>query len=326
MLWPFIRFICSGLLVTAPLLTRTLLAAATPDPCIKISGLEFVDPGDALACLKSFPFNETLRQNILSVVSRVFDFYTFEDFYLNSPPPFEESTTDIRAQIRRIESTQYAVSIFPTPSEAIIPLICLLPSKTDYDFNRDLYDFTTQLNDGHTRTSIYCHVGSSRPYSVLSGWLPNCYMTFGNILPAPIVILDTGVFIIPNSVELLSRYGDDFTGLLDAKGFDWKRLAGAEVIEIGGLPVRQYIDKIASTVSGNFLDHNIRVNSVVSGYQISGSSLSQSLGDHACELFPKQTSLNFSLIPVGSTSGAPEQVNVPFVAFFVGNGFTDGPS
>jgi hypothetical protein len=26
--------------------------------------------------------------------------------------------------------------------------------KTDYDFNRDLFDFTTQLNDGHTRMLI----------------------------------------------------------------------------------------------------------------------------------------------------------------------------
>jgi hypothetical protein len=151
-------------------------------------------------------------------------------------------------------------------------------------------------------------------------------MTFENILPAPIVILDTGVFIIPNSVELLGQYGDGFSDYLTAKCFDWERLAGAEVIEIGGLPVRQYIDKIASTVSGNFLDHNVRVNSVVSGYHISGSSLSQRLGDHASELFLKQTSLNFSLIPEGSTTGTPEQVNVPFVALFGGNGFSDGPS
>ena len=129
MLRPFILFICSGLLVTVSLLTRASLAAATPDPCAKISNLTFVDPGDALACLRSFPFNETLRQNVLSVVSRVFDFYTFEDFYLNSPSPFNESTTDIRAQIRRIESTQYEVGAFPTPSETNIPLIVCGPPR-----------------------------------------------------------------------------------------------------------------------------------------------------------------------------------------------------
>ena len=151
-------------------------------------------------------------------------------------------------------------------------------------------------------------------------------MTYNNILPAPIVLLDTGVFIAPDSVELFNQLGDGFTGLLAAKGFDWKRLAGAEVIEIGGLPVRQYIDKIAHTVSGKYLDHNIRVNSVVSSYRISDTSLSQRLGDHASEIFLKQTSLEFLLVPVESISGAPELVNVPFVASFLGENFTDGAS
>jgi hypothetical protein len=27
--------------------------------------------------------------------------------------------------------------------------------QTDYDFNKDLYDFTNQLNDGHTRKSDF---------------------------------------------------------------------------------------------------------------------------------------------------------------------------
>ncbi len=108
MLRLFTHFACFALLSG---LTRQSLAAPTSDdPCAKIADQTFVDPADALACLKSFPFNEIFRQNILSVVSRVFDFYTFEDFYLNSPPPFQESTTDIRAQIQRIHSTSYAVS------------------------------------------------------------------------------------------------------------------------------------------------------------------------------------------------------------------------
>ena len=97
------------------LLSRGLLAAAAPapqndlppDPCIKIAGLSFVDPADVIPCL-----DEELRQNVIAVVSRVFDFYTFEDFYLNSPPPFQESTTDIRAEIARINSTEYAVRMF----------------------------------------------------------------------------------------------------------------------------------------------------------------------------------------------------------------------
>ena len=83
------------------------------DPCAKIAGLTFVPPADALACMKSFPFNETLRQNVLTAVSRVFDFYTFEDYYLDSPPPFQESTINIRAQLARMNSTKYEVRAFP---------------------------------------------------------------------------------------------------------------------------------------------------------------------------------------------------------------------
>jgi len=114
-------------------LLRVAAVSITHDPCSKIAGRDFVDPTYVLDCHKSFPFNETLRQNVLSAVGGVFDFYTFEDFYLNLPPPFQESTTDIRAEIARINSTQY---------------------ESDYEFHKDLYYFTTRLNDGHTRKAV----------------------------------------------------------------------------------------------------------------------------------------------------------------------------
>ncbi|KAH9169340.1 hypothetical protein EDB89DRAFT_1908637 [Lactarius sanguifluus] len=277
------RFLHSGLMPA--LLGRGLLATAASDPCVQVAGIQFVDPADAIACQKSFPFNETLRQNVLSVISRVFDFYTFENFYLNSPPPFQESTTNIRAEIARINSTHYA---------------------TDYDFNRDLWDLTVQLNDGHTR------------------WVPNCYNSYQNILPAPVVILDNGIFIAPDSVELLNQLGSGFTAFFAAKKFNWQRLAGARVLTIGGLPASAYMDNIARTVSGNYLDHNVRVNSVVSSYRIVNTDFSQRVGDLAGQLFLTQTSLKFSLVPVNSTT--PESVDVPFVADFIGRAFTNGPS
>ena len=182
------------------------------------------------------------------------------------------------------------------------------------------------MNDGHTRTSWYRHVLLLPSLILLSGWLPFCYFTFNNILPAPIVLLDNDVFIAPNSVDLLNQFGPGFTSYFSQKGFDWKSLAGAKVIEIGGLPALDYIDLIAKTVTGDYLDHNVRVNSVVSSYRIVGTDYSQRLGDAASELFLTQTSLDMQLIPNGSPSGAPETVTVPFVAGFVGNVFTDGPS
>jgi hypothetical protein len=169
-----------------------------------------------------------------------------------------------------------------------------------------LWDFTTQLNDGHTR------------------WFPNCYNTYQNILPAPVVILDSGIFIAPHSVEFLSQIGSNFTDFFATKNFNWQRLAGARVLTIGGLPASDYIDEIARTVSGNFLDHNVRVNSVVSSYWIPNITISQRLGDLASSSFLTQTNLNFSLILANST--VPEFVEVPFAASFIGTSFTDGPS
>ena len=85
--------------------------APAADPCAQFAGQAFVKPALALACLKSFPFNETLRQNVLANINGVFDFFTFEDFYLNSPPPFQESTANIRQKIAQINRTHFAVSL-----------------------------------------------------------------------------------------------------------------------------------------------------------------------------------------------------------------------
>ena len=84
-------------------------APSASDPCTKIAGKQFSTPADVRACFNSFAFNETVRQNVITVHERVFNFYTFEDFYLKSPPPFQESTANIRAELARINSTAYKV-------------------------------------------------------------------------------------------------------------------------------------------------------------------------------------------------------------------------
>ncbi|KAH7090052.1 hypothetical protein BKA62DRAFT_745520 [Auriculariales sp. MPI-PUGE-AT-0066] len=120
------------------------------DPCAAIAPkLPYVAPAEALACMRSFSFNQTLRQNILANANGVLNFFTFEPYYLNSPPPFQESTINIRAELLRMSLQHYA---------------------TDYDFSVDLYNTTGLLNDGHTR------------------WFPSCYLAWQNLLPAPISI------------------------------------------------------------------------------------------------------------------------------------------
>ena len=84
----------------------------------------------------------------------------------------------------------------------------------------------------------------------------------------------------------------------------------------------EYIDLIARTVSGNFLDHGVRVNSVLTSYRISGTDFSQRVGDLAGPQLPTQDNLTFSLITVNGT-GAAETVTVPYLATFLGNSFTD---
>ncbi|KAJ3829498.1 hypothetical protein F5880DRAFT_1470491 [Lentinula raphanica] len=268
---------------------QAVAAPAPSDPCTAIAGQTFVLPADVLACERSFPFNETLRQNVLTTVSRVFDFYTFENWYLDSPPPFQESTNNIRANLSRINTTVY---------------------ETDYDFNIDLYDFTTQMNDGHTR------------------WFTNCYTNWQNILPAPIINVEIngtqGVYIAPDTVEFISLIGTDFTDILDEMGFDWQRLAGAQVTAIEGQDPYDYADFVADTVSGNFLDHGVRVNSAFSSYRISGTDFSQRLGDIAGPTGVKQTSLDVTLITVNSTT--EETVSIPYIASFLGVAFTDQTS
>jgi hypothetical protein len=83
-----------------------------PDACAAIEGetYSFSKPADALACLRSFSFNETLRQNILNTVSRVLDFYTYRDYYPKSSFPFPNEV-NIRAELARINSTSYVVSV-----------------------------------------------------------------------------------------------------------------------------------------------------------------------------------------------------------------------
>ncbi|KAH9053608.1 hypothetical protein EDB87DRAFT_1569255 [Lactarius vividus] len=278
----------SELIVWSLLPAAAIAAPAPSDPCAAIAGSLFSTPRDTLACLRSFPFNQTLRRNVMTTVSRVFDFYTFEDYYPRSSTPFP-STINIRAELDRINSTPYA---------------------TDYDFNLDLYNTINQLNDGHTL------------------WLPFCYVNWEALLPTPVVSISVegieGVYIASDAPDFISLVPPGFTSYYESINFDWKRLAGARVLQIEGQDPYDYVDLIADTVTGNYLDHGVRVNSVFTGYRFSGSSFSQKFGDLAGRVFNPIESLNFSLVPVGATQA--EIVTVPFLDVFTGNSFSDRDS
>ncbi|KAJ2923433.1 hypothetical protein H1R20_g13665, partial [Candolleomyces eurysporus] len=282
----------AGLLLGLPLLAFQVLSApASDDPCAKIAGKSYALPRDVQACYKSFPFNETIRQNVLAVVSSVFDFYTFENFYLDLPSPFHGSTADIRTAIDRINKTEYS---------------------NDYHFMKDVYDFTLRMNDGHTR------------------FLTSCYTAYQNIIPAPIISLwdpkkkEHGVYIAPNSDELVALLGTTYTGYYDSIGFDWKRLAGAQVLAIEGADPYDYIDRVADWQVGNYLDHNIRVNSVFTSYRIAAGSWSQRVGDFAGPVDISTADLTFKLLFANTTE--PEDVTIPYYANLIGIAFKDKES
>lgn len=99
-------------LLAAVLQASSLVNAAAigSDPCAAIAGKAFVIPSQALACLKSFPYNETIKTNVMTNAERVTDFFSFEPFYKNSPLPFQESTVQIRDEFSRMRNTKYDVS------------------------------------------------------------------------------------------------------------------------------------------------------------------------------------------------------------------------
>ncbi|GAB1527507.1 hypothetical protein RhiTH_010682 [Rhizoctonia solani] len=260
------------------------------DPCAAIAGQQYVAPSAPMACLKSFPYNATLAKNVLDVVTKVTPFFTFEDWQKDTPSPFTEATSNLDVEFARIKATKYT---------------------TDYDFNRDIYNVINHLDDGHTL------------------WLPSCYWAaFQNILPAPLVALEKNgtqdIYIAPNTVEFISLIGTNYTSYYDAKGFNWKKYAGAKVLTIEGVSAWLYVNGIATTYSGDYIDHNIRVNSVFTNYRISNGTWSQRLGDFGGPVFPDKDSLTLCLIPANSTK--TETVKFEYRATYLGAPFTDGPS
>ena len=94
----------SLLLATASQAPSIINAAPVDsDPCAAIAGKSHVLPSQALACLKSFPYNETIKSNVISNAERVMDFSSFESF--------QDSSVRIRDELSRINGTKYEVSL-----------------------------------------------------------------------------------------------------------------------------------------------------------------------------------------------------------------------
>ena len=201
-------------------------------------------------------------------------------------------------------------------------------AQTDYDFNLDLYNTMNQLNDGHTSKQYQTMDWTSIFINSFTVWLPNCYVNWEALLPTPVVSISVngteGVYIASDTVDFISQVPPGFASYYESIGFDWERLAGAQVLQIEGMDPYDYVDLVADTVTGTYLDHGVRVNSVFTGYRLTGSSFSQKFGDLAGRVFNPIQNLTFSLVLVGATE--VEIVTVPFLDVFMGNSFSDQDS
>ncbi len=165
-----------------------------------------------------------------------------------------------------------------------------------------------------------------RAWSIYPVWISNCYGVYENLLPAPIVTLEQhgaeGVYVVPDLDEFVPLLGSNFTDYYASAKFDWKRLAGARVVEIEGQDPYAYAEGVAHAQSGNYLDHGVRVNSVFSSYRISGTDYSQRFGDLAGSAFPDKESLKMKVHVVNASRA--ETIKVPFLASYGGVAFTSG--
>lgn len=163
-----------------------------------------------------------------------------------------------------------------------------------------------------------------------AAWLPNCYVTWEALLPTPMVSLSVNgtenLYVVPDAVEFMSLVPQGLISHYESIDFNWERLAGVQVLQIEGMDPYGYVDLVADTVTGNYLDHGVRVNSVFSGYRLSGSSFSQKFGDLAGRVFNPIQNLTFKYVPVGATQAEAETVTVPFLYVFTGSSFADRDS
>ncbi|TFY54040.1 hypothetical protein EVJ58_g9096 [Rhodofomes roseus] len=252
---PSVRYRCPGQALVATLALSSICTSGKPrgflvpgprtsPTCAKTDAQIYVVPADARVRLSYFPFNETLRQNVLDAVTK-FDFYASDDYDVAPVPEFGQPAAYICGEFTKINGTSYA---------------------SDHAFNTNVFDVVNGMNDGHTGWYTYCH-----------------RKTFENLLPAP--------------------------------------ASSARVVTIEGLPAYSYVSYITDTVSGSYLDHGERVNSMFCNYRNSGGNYSQRFGDLRGPVFPDLTNLTMEVIFANGTESV-----MPYLTGYLEEPFTETAS
>ncbi|KDQ06441.1 hypothetical protein BOTBODRAFT_181596 [Botryobasidium botryosum FD-172 SS1] len=202
---------------------RSAPVLASEDPCEPIANKTWVAPAEVRACLGSFPFNTTLRDNTIDVLSKTLNFHTSVTYSLQEPAPFDEIHVDIQAELARIRGSTY---------------------QFDFELHQDVSRTVKRLKDGHAVYINYCYDSLFTTYH-----------------PFPVVSLGSDIYIAPEAYNIsVSTFGAKVINEWeDMAGFDFAKYSGAKVLQIDGKDPWQVVDENAA-VTGSFQTHASRQN------------------------------------------------------------------
>ncbi|KAG9098778.1 hypothetical protein FRC07_010594, partial [Ceratobasidium sp. 392] len=257
--------------------------ARQSDPCAAIAPKGWYKPSQVLSCLQSFPYNETLRNNVVDVVSKTFNFHTSVSFHLNMPDPFTDDTVDLQGELRRIRATKY---------------------DSDFNLHQDVSKTVKRLNDGHAGYINYCY--------------DSLYTTY---LPFPLAVLARpdaldvqSIYIVPEaSTVATAEFGGDAVSKWQAAlGRNLTDFNGARIVSINGKDPWAVVDENAA-VNGGYQAKTTRQNAFFSSYQRAATEWSYRLGDFAQWSLPvRGDSVTLRLVRNGTNT--EEQYVVPYLS------------
>ncbi|KAG5641475.1 hypothetical protein DXG03_005115 [Asterophora parasitica] len=291
----FLAFVAASLsLVGAAVLEER----APVDPCATIAGKKWVSPKEVRACYQSIKVDETLKANIIEVVTKTLAFHASTNYQIKAPQPFTNDVhEDILATLAQIKSKKYA---------------------SDYDLHIDLSRAFKRLNDGHVV------------------WINRCYdSAFVNYLPIPLSLITAkdgsqNVHISPEAFTVATaEFPDQIQFWQDS--LKWpltgklQSLAGAKVLLINGRPPFDAVnDNVA--IAGSYQSFATRQNGFFSSYQATAAGWTYLLGQFAQQSLPLSDNAVLTIQREGHL--LPEIVILPYRSR-IGSAikpFTDGKS
>ncbi|KLO14415.1 hypothetical protein SCHPADRAFT_872766 [Schizopora paradoxa] len=256
------------------------------DPCAAIGNQEWVAPSAVRACFESFPVNQTIKSNILEVVTKTLAFHTSVSYQVLAPEPFTaEVHEDILGDLARIGATQY---------------------KSAFDMHVDLSRSVKRLMDGHCVYTNAC--------------FDSLFLTF---VPLPVVLLtdsqgNQAVHIAPEAFQVASaEFADEIQFWQDSLPGNLKgqlaSLSGAKVLAINGQDPFASVDANA-LITGSFEGFGTRQNSFFSSYQRVDAGWNYVMGNFAQMSLPLADSVTLTVQRVNTS--AVQTFSIPYRSRF----------